>query len=109
MPIQETEDFQNKVETVYYDASGIKTEDPAKAVAKVFSFTNGDRYSILCDRANGSLYNPSNSRDMDRPYRRGQSSRFAFSNVSKYYFDLYIEFLKTKENYLFSQANLYKR
>jgi len=95
--------------TEYFDANGLRTEDPSKALAKIFTYSGGKKYFALAERRDGNLYNVTASKDDDRPYRRGQTSSFKFSQMDFSYFQMYISYLETKNDYHYNQANRYRR
>ena len=93
----------------YFDTSGELCPDSDIWVAKKISHQLSEQCFVMANRITRKLFHPIANSVEDLNSRRGLPPDFGETQVRETFFNAYIDFLKTKNDLKYNQANAYRR
>jgi len=93
----------------YFNTSGELCLDSDSWVAKKIPHQLGERCFVMANRITRKLFHPIANSIGDLGSRRGLPPDFGEAQLRESFFDDYIDFLKTKNDLKYNQANAYRR
>jgi hypothetical protein len=101
---------QDQIEYVYYDLKGQVSSkvDDVSSPLKVIKYPESGKTKYMAKVGSRSLFNPLKDTidQRDKVRRSSDSYVFKFREINEKTFELYREFLETKNMYLLKQANM---
>ena len=95
---------------LYFNSSGDSCSSSDSWVARKIGFASGtSRYFAKVNRVTRKLFNPNSESDSELSGKSGGRDTFVSVEMGKENFEQYIDFLETRNDLMYNNANSYRR
>jgi sensor histidine kinase regulating citrate/malate metabolism len=96
----------NNISTWYTSNSGKESTDNTNAAAKSVHISSGVKFYVLASKRQRRLYNPIVDK-IDEKNQTRLENEFLFEEVNKECYDNYVSYLRDRNSYLLTKAQIY--
>ncbi len=93
----------------FFDVNGTSCKKSETWVARSRQYESGVKYYVIAHRQTRRLFNPNSDDISDTSQKRGRQPLLKEEEVRVECFSAYVDYLQTKNDLKYNQANMYRR
>jgi len=97
---------ESEITTWYVSSSGKESVDELNAAAKTVHLSSGVKFFVLTSKRQRRLYNPLVDKINEKSQTKAENE-FIFEEVNKECYDNFVDYLKNKNSYMLTKAQIY--